>query len=102
KPSLFLFRRKFSREAYVTMISILAQERLLGAALGSVFAGVVVFEQRKSIYNSISKNYPPTTQSPMRKPVLAKKYGPEFSHLWNSAVDQTFGPVIQALSSRGW
>ncbi|KAG7036903.1 hypothetical protein SDJN02_00523, partial [Cucurbita argyrosperma subsp. argyrosperma] len=83
------------------MISILAQERLLGAALGSVFVGVVVFEQRKSIYRSISENYPPATQSPMKKAVLAKKYGPEISHLWNRAVDQTFGPVIQALSSRG-
>lgn len=30
------------------------QERLLGAALGSAFAGIVVFEQRKSIYRSIS------------------------------------------------
>uniref|UniRef100_A0A9I9DLG8 Uncharacterized protein n=1 Tax=Cucumis melo TaxID=3656 RepID=A0A9I9DLG8_CUCME len=86
------------------MISVLAQERLLGFALGSAFAGVVVFEQRKSLYQSISENYPPATQSPvsMRKPVLAKKYGPEFSHLWNRAVDQTFGPMIQALSSRGW
>ncbi|XP_038876403.1 uncharacterized protein LOC120068841 [Benincasa hispida] len=84
------------------MISILAQERLLGAALGSVFAGVVVFEQRKSLHRSISENYPPTTQSPVRKPVLAKKSGPEFSHLWNRAIDQTFGPVIQAFSSRGW
>ncbi|WMV56084.1 hypothetical protein MTR67_049469 [Solanum verrucosum] len=38
------------------MISILTQERLLGAALGTVMASVVVFEQRKSIYKSISEN----------------------------------------------
>ncbi|KAK9279873.1 hypothetical protein L1049_013556 [Liquidambar formosana] len=38
------------------MISILAQERLLGAALGSIFTGVVVFEQRRHIYGSISDN----------------------------------------------
>ncbi|KAF3455001.1 hypothetical protein FNV43_RR05449 [Rhamnella rubrinervis] len=36
------------------MISVLAQERLLGAALGCAFTGIVVFEQRKSIYRSIS------------------------------------------------
>uniref|UniRef100_M1AE34 Uncharacterized protein n=1 Tax=Solanum tuberosum TaxID=4113 RepID=M1AE34_SOLTU len=38
------------------MISILTQERLLGAALGTVMASVVVFEQRKSIHKSISEN----------------------------------------------
>ncbi|KAL3325010.1 hypothetical protein AABB24_038893, partial [Solanum stoloniferum] len=38
------------------MISILTQERLLGAALGAGMASVVVFEQRKSIYKSISEN----------------------------------------------
>ena len=32
------------------------QERLLGAALGSILTGIVVFEQRKSIYKSISDN----------------------------------------------
>ncbi|GLT65497.1 hypothetical protein SLA2020_379270 [Shorea laevis] len=36
------------------MISVLAQERLLGAALGSALAGIVVIEQRKRIYDSIS------------------------------------------------
>lgn len=30
------------------------QERLLGAALGGIFAGIVVFEQRKCIYKSIA------------------------------------------------
>ncbi|KAG0457419.1 hypothetical protein HPP92_022576 [Vanilla planifolia] len=36
------------------MISVLAQERLLGAVLGSAFVGVIVFEQRKGIHGSIS------------------------------------------------
>ncbi|KAL6499799.1 hypothetical protein OROGR_027709 [Orobanche gracilis] len=36
------------------MISLLAQERLLGAALGSILTGVVILEQRRSIYRSIS------------------------------------------------
>lgn len=30
------------------------QERLLGAALGTALTGIVVFEQRKRIYESIS------------------------------------------------
>ncbi|XP_027909294.1 uncharacterized protein LOC114168607 isoform X2 [Vigna unguiculata] len=38
------------------MISILTQERLLGASLGVVLTGVVVFEQRRYIYSSISQN----------------------------------------------
>nr|ABK95119.1 unknown [Populus trichocarpa] len=40
------------------MISILAQERLLGAALGAAFAGFIVYEQRKRIYQSISPEHP--------------------------------------------
>ncbi|KAL5998373.1 hypothetical protein ACLOJK_009313 [Asimina triloba] len=40
------------------MISVLAQERLLGAALGAIFMGVVVFEQRRGIYGLISQNQP--------------------------------------------
>ncbi|KAH0712987.1 hypothetical protein KY285_008479 [Solanum tuberosum] len=49
------------------MISILTQERVLGAALGTVLASVVVFEQRKSIYKSISENqsrFSPQSQLP--------------------------------------
>ncbi|CAA2997680.1 uncharacterized protein LOC111369934 [Olea europaea subsp. europaea] len=44
------------------MTGVLAQERLLGAALGSILTGVVIFEQRKSIYESISQ-----TQSQERR-----------------------------------
>lgn len=32
------------------------QERLLGAALGALFTGALVFEQRRRIYKSISEN----------------------------------------------
>ncbi|KAG6415109.1 hypothetical protein SASPL_122511 [Salvia splendens] len=40
------------------MISVLAQERLLGAALGSLLTGGVVFELRRSIYKSINQYEP--------------------------------------------
>ncbi|PQQ01744.1 uncharacterized protein Pyn_17770 [Prunus yedoensis var. nudiflora] len=60
------------------MISILAQERLLGAALGSIFTGII------------------------REPIFGSKSRAEFAHLWNKAVDQTFRPVIESLSSSGW
>ncbi|KAK9158364.1 hypothetical protein Scep_004938 [Stephania cephalantha] len=43
------------------MVSVLMQERLLGAALGSILAGVAVFEQRKSVYLLISENQSPST-----------------------------------------
>ncbi|PNX88726.1 hypothetical protein L195_g044839 [Trifolium pratense] len=36
------------------MISILTQERLLGASLGVILTSVVVFEQRRYIFASIS------------------------------------------------
>ncbi|KAK6936040.1 hypothetical protein RJ641_033070 [Dillenia turbinata] len=154
------------------MISILAQERLLGAALGSVFAGVVVYEQRRAIYDSISANSPSQSQrksvgvivpddltqhtrqsaftihleassyGPYRyqylgrvnmtglrsidcryflkdfmlldflekrsfclcvsEPLFGKKSRQQMAHYWNKAVDQTLGPIIASLSSRGW
>ncbi|XP_059430928.1 uncharacterized protein LOC132164433 [Corylus avellana] len=85
------------------MVSVLTQERLLGFALGSILTGVVVFEQRRSIYKSISDTHSQsTTRSPMREPIFGKRSRSEFAHQWNKAVDQTFGPVINSLSSRGW
>ncbi|KAI5322305.1 hypothetical protein PRUPE_6G101400 [Prunus persica] len=102
------------------MISILAQERLLGAALGSIFTGIVVFEQRRCIYNSISgtksqsvtqsQAYPidhnnqimRIWEDQIREPIFGSKSRAEFAHLWNKAVDQTFRPVIESLSSSGW
>nr|XP_029120118.1 60S ribosomal protein L44 [Elaeis guineensis] len=38
------------------MISILIQERVLGAALGSVVVGALVLEQRRGIYRSLPDN----------------------------------------------
>ncbi|XP_009602656.1 uncharacterized protein [Nicotiana tomentosiformis] len=85
------------------MISILTQERLLGAALGGMLTGVVVLEQRKRIYKSISENqsrfFP---QSKTIEHIPKQKSGIEFAHLWNKAVDQALGPVIKSLGSRGW
>ncbi|KAL4326780.1 Zinc finger, C3HC4 type family protein, putative [Arachis hypogaea] len=53
------------------MISILTQERLLGATLGVVLTGAVVLEQRRNIYSSIS-NVQSQSQGPSCKlpPVL--------------------------------
>ncbi|CAI9105093.1 OLC1v1003944C1 [Oldenlandia corymbosa var. corymbosa] len=106
------------------MISVLARERLIGFALGTAVAGVVVFDQRKRIHASIadtySKLYPQYRASTfssfvsthsknfhsnlfqLKVPIAEKEPGPDFGHMWNKAVDQTFGPVIQSLSSRGW
>ncbi|KAL8029808.1 hypothetical protein ABFX02_14G247100 [Erythranthe guttata] len=79
------------------MISVLAQERLLGAALGSILTGAVIFEQRRSIYNSISEPVPQK-----REPIFGTKARLEFAHVWNKAVDKALGPLIESLSSRGW
>ncbi|CAL5211271.1 unnamed protein product [Lathyrus oleraceus] len=81
------------------MISILAQERLLGASLGVVLTSVVVFEQRRYIFASISDS---PSHSKVREPIFGKKSRSEFAHSWNKTVDQTFGPLIKSLSSRGW
>ncbi|CAA2965700.1 Hypothetical predicted protein [Olea europaea subsp. europaea] len=78
-------------------ICLCLQERLLGAALGSILTGVVIFEQRKSIYESISR-----TQSQPHEPIFGRRSRQELARIWNKAVDKTLGPVIQSLSSRGW
>ncbi|XP_031099405.1 uncharacterized protein LOC116003645 [Ipomoea triloba] len=85
------------------MISILTQERLLGAALGSILTGVVVFEQRRSIYKTVSdtqSQFFPHSQ--IKEPIFEKERRFEFAHLWNKTVDQIMGPVIKSVSSRGW
>ncbi|KAI3793741.1 hypothetical protein L1987_36363 [Smallanthus sonchifolius] len=79
--------------------SILAQERLLGAALGTVFSGVIIFEQRRDIYRTISQNQPPKSQ--MKEATVSRNKF-EFAQYWNKSVDQIFGPAVQALSSRRW
>ncbi|KAF8394991.1 hypothetical protein HHK36_018930 [Tetracentron sinense] len=99
-PRNFLLCKERTRRT--TMISLLAQERLLGAALGSIFTGIIVFEQRKSIYSLIPENPHPEADSQIREPIFGKKSRSEFAHLWNKAVDQTLGPVIVSLSSRRW
>ncbi|XP_010521768.1 PREDICTED: uncharacterized protein LOC104800608 [Tarenaya hassleriana] len=85
------------------MISVLAQERLLGATLGSALTGFIVFEQRKRIYESIAdRDSEPGIQSQVKERMFGKKSRLEFASVWNKAVDQTFGPVIEFLSSRKW
>ncbi|KAI3799388.1 hypothetical protein L1987_34686 [Smallanthus sonchifolius] len=93
------FRCHQGSDYEAAMISILAQERLLGAALGTVFSGVIIFEQRRDIYRTISQNQPPKSQ--MKEATVSRKKI-EFAHYWNKSVDQIFGPAIQALSSRRW
>ncbi|XVF68586.1 hypothetical protein PTKIN_Ptkin11bG0014000 [Pterospermum kingtungense] len=85
------------------MITVLAQERLLGFTLGCALTGIVVFEQRKRIYESISDHQPQlASQSQVNDSILGKKSGSEFALLWNKAVDQIFVPVIESVSSRRW
>ncbi|KAK4286451.1 hypothetical protein QN277_003006 [Acacia crassicarpa] len=85
------------------MISILAQERLLGATLGVLFTGAIVFEERRLIYNSISNTQSQSLHhTPVGEPIFGKKSRSELAHSWNKAVDQAFGPLIKSLSSRGW
>ncbi|KAK4753784.1 hypothetical protein SAY87_001888 [Trapa incisa] len=84
------------------MISVIAQERLLGAALGSILTGTIVFEERKRIYRSVSDDQPHcATASLMKEPIFGKMTRAEIAHLWNRTVDKTLGPVIESLSSRG-
>ncbi|KAB2081067.1 hypothetical protein ES319_A05G107200v1 [Gossypium barbadense] len=85
------------------MISVLAQERLLGAALGTALTGIVVFEQRKRIYESISDHQSQlASQSQIKEPIFGKKSRSEFALLWNKAVDQIFVPIIESISSLRW
>ncbi|KAL2514482.1 Uncharacterized protein Fot_28453 [Forsythia ovata] len=66
------------------MISVLDQERLLGTTLGSILTGVVIFQQQKSIYESIYQ-----TQSQPHEPILGRRSRQELAHIWNKAVDKT-------------
>lgn len=85
------------------MISVLAQERILGAALGSALTTAIVFENRRNIYKTISENNAQFDNQPqMKKPIFERKSQTEFAHLWNKAVDKTFGALIASVSSRGW
>ncbi|XP_008785292.1 uncharacterized protein LOC103703972 [Phoenix dactylifera] len=81
------------------MISILVQERLLGAVLGSAFVGALVFEQRRGIYRSLSDNA--SVRYELQEHIFQKNSS-DLAHLWNKAVDETLGPVVAYLSSRRW
>ncbi|KAL2488791.1 Pectinesterase [Forsythia ovata] len=76
-----------------------AIERLLGAALGTLVMGVVVFEQRRSIYSTISQ-----LQSQPREPIFGRKSRLELAHVRNEAVDKTLGPEIfvRLMNSIHW
>ncbi|XP_074284991.1 uncharacterized protein LOC141610678 [Silene latifolia] len=85
------------------MISILTQERILGFALGSALTGAVVFENRRQIHRSITEVNAKFGDRPqIMKPVVQRQSKFEIAHLWNKAVDKTFGTMIAYLSSRGW
>ncbi|CAA6655243.1 unnamed protein product [Spirodela intermedia] len=78
------------------MISLIAQERLLGFALGGAFVGVTVLEQRRAIRRSIpAQNLAPASPE-------QEKLDVDMVNLWNKAVDRSLAPLIAALSSRGW
>ncbi|CAN6842193.1 unnamed protein product, partial [Brassica oleracea] len=79
------------------------QERLLGATLGSALTGFIVLEQRKLIHESLAlPKSQSMDQSQVRDAMFGKQYRMEFASLWNKAVDQTFEPAIEYLSSRKW
>ncbi|CAO2812963.1 unnamed protein product [Amaranthus hypochondriacus] len=85
------------------MISVIAQERLLGFALGSTSMAVIIFENRKRIYRTISESNAEFDNQPqVNMPISARQSHVEIAHLWNKAVDKTFGTLIASLSSRGW
>ncbi|CAL4917201.1 unnamed protein product [Urochloa decumbens] len=83
------------------MISILAQERLLGFALGSVSMGGFVLHQRRAIYRSLAEaDGSSYTYQPGQ--ITSQRRSTELAHVWNKAVDETLGRLVVYLSSRGW
>ncbi|KAL2457182.1 Uncharacterized protein Fot_56429 [Forsythia ovata] len=48
---------------------------------------VVIFQQRKSIYESISQ-----TQSQPHEPIFGRRSREELAHIWNKAVNKTLRP----------
>uniref|UniRef100_A0ACD5TJQ8 Uncharacterized protein n=2 Tax=Avena sativa TaxID=4498 RepID=A0ACD5TJQ8_AVESA len=87
------------------MISILAQERLLGFALGSVSMGVFVLHQRRSIYRSLAEADQPSGRpsfSYQTNEATGRRGSAELAHVWNKAVDESLGRLVVYLSSRGW
>uniref|UniRef100_A0A452YGK1 Uncharacterized protein n=1 Tax=Aegilops tauschii subsp. strangulata TaxID=200361 RepID=A0A452YGK1_AEGTS len=83
------------------MISILAQERLLGFALGSVSMGGFVLHQRRSIYRSLA-DADAASGGIGTSATTGRGVSAEMAHVWNKAVDETLGRLVVYLSSRGW
>ncbi|KAJ4733193.1 hypothetical protein LUZ62_024695 [Rhynchospora pubera] len=81
------------------MISILAQERLLGATLGAAFTGGIVFYQRRGIHRSL-RECDSTSYEPIE--IFPGNASPDIAHAWNKTVDLTLGELVKFLSSRGW
>uniref|UniRef100_A0A0D9XKR2 RING-CH-type domain-containing protein n=1 Tax=Leersia perrieri TaxID=77586 RepID=A0A0D9XKR2_9ORYZ len=93
--------------AAAAMISILAQERLLGFALGSISMGGFVLHQRRAIYRSLADaDADAAAPSPVSyyqpSGVSSRRGSTELAHVWNKAVDETLGRLVTYLSSRGW
>ncbi|KAL5223603.1 hypothetical protein ABZP36_010242 [Zizania latifolia] len=87
------------------MISILAQERLLGFALGTVSMGGFVLHQRRAIYRSLADADAAAAGSPFSyQPgeIGSRKSSTDLAHVWNKTVDETLGRLVVYLSSRGW
>ncbi|CAN6462206.1 unnamed protein product [Victoria cruziana] len=84
------------------MVSIIAQERLLGAALGGVMAAAVTFEERKCIYRSVSgsQKHVSIQSQEIKETLSTRNPDSTFASLWNATVDGSLGPVIRFLSSR--
>ncbi|KAL6883775.1 hypothetical protein ACP4OV_011189 [Aristida adscensionis] len=83
------------------MISILAQERLLGFALGTVSMGGFVLHQRRAIYRSLAD----ADGSPYAYQFgefTNRRGSTDLARVWNKAVDETLGRLVVYLSSRGW
>jgi len=91
------------------MVSILAQERILGAAMGALLATGVVLNQQNLIYRStaqaiefISGNPLSVSPSKVPEPLFGKSTRAELAHAWNVGIDKSLGALIASLSSRGW
>ncbi|XP_031484341.1 uncharacterized protein LOC116253579 [Nymphaea colorata] len=86
------------------MVSVIAQERLLGAALGGVMAAAITFEERKCIYRSVSTNqkHVATQSQEITGTLSTRNPCSRLASLWNATIDGSLGPVIRFLSSRGW
>ncbi|KAF0929482.1 hypothetical protein E2562_021580 [Oryza meyeriana var. granulata] len=80
-------------------------ERLLGFALGSVSMGGFVLHQRRGINRSIADADVATASSPLSyqpREISSRRSSTELAHVWNKAVDETLGRLVEYLSSRGW